>query len=729
MFEVHCEFPDSDKFHAKYQRNNKRTGLKNLRCYPFCGPEDTHHESSFCGEAVRCSVSFSGETGIYSLQHTQVWGEFVSKTEDNARFPVGCLFKKSHLEVILRIDKDHVNPLYEPCSSVLSGNMKHFSFESQKKGWKYPWKGNKYAGEKPHAFAVYVAVATSEALDTFQCVGVFHSPEFTMFCRRRHKTVSEAEKKEKAAPVPKGELVKCHVLDSSGRIPEFGEAMLSMVDKGMDEVKLEKVGDLKVSGQKRTDSAASAAQNTPTPEGRKKMREQRDPTDAKIVRILAAISNIENLRRRMNQDIEGLSSSVEKKSSPPPDCLEPLEDLDLGWLDSLGVSIQDIFPSDELDLFKENVDTIFDLDLKGGSLVDSTRSKALDVVEALARYLIEEESFTAAILKVAADSTYSDFIQTIHLHVTDFLKEQFDGMTIEDLDSALRGDVSALVPERREMKSAFDTLVNAAVLRDNKSVEVIHGKHSLTSSSQSNEPSTVGVPMAPKSTSEFQVQFPPGITMNHLLLKPRPWDPNTNEPPMVAGKWIRPDVATEEMERMRGDIEWVSRAMLRNMEKKFELHQPQPELVIAELSPKLLSSGVVQYHLDGVVRTFEFTSPLGQTTLAKHKVAWAIGPCCCIMHIYSDTKRLLRANWRVGENELHGLHIYQTTSEDGWNRDGARPGHSQELLTEDGWKVVHVMAQICKRDVQSAEVDVQSVGVDVQSVGVDVSEGSPVNTS
>jgi hypothetical protein len=92
-----------------------------------------------------------------------------------------------------------------------------FSFESQKKGWHYEWRGNKYTSELPHCFQIYVAAPLADGV-SLQCVGVFASPQFSMFCRRRHRTVSEAEKTLMAEPVPEEELVMAHALGPNGML-------------------------------------------------------------------------------------------------------------------------------------------------------------------------------------------------------------------------------------------------------------------------------------------------------------------------------------------------------------------------------------------------------------------------------------------------------------------------------------------------------------------------------
>ena len=50
-FEVHIE----SLFRDHYLRNNKRGGLKNLRCFPECLPIG-HNPKGFCGHSVTATV-------------------------------------------------------------------------------------------------------------------------------------------------------------------------------------------------------------------------------------------------------------------------------------------------------------------------------------------------------------------------------------------------------------------------------------------------------------------------------------------------------------------------------------------------------------------------------------------------------------------------------------------------------------------------------------------------
>ena len=53
--DISIAFEHLEIFSTRYQRNNKRGGIKNMRCFPTCG--DLHRERGFCGRSVGVLVN------------------------------------------------------------------------------------------------------------------------------------------------------------------------------------------------------------------------------------------------------------------------------------------------------------------------------------------------------------------------------------------------------------------------------------------------------------------------------------------------------------------------------------------------------------------------------------------------------------------------------------------------------------------------------------------------
>lgn len=206
---VTCTFRDATRFHAKYQRNNKRSGLKNLRCFPRC-PDSGHKPLGFCGSpiVVEVQLTYRDASGRVSIpKHVVAWGEFGLAEYGGARYHVTQTIDSEEIgQTLVRTSEEVMTRPLFPSDAVVVGTGSNavgersssyrFTFESGKKGYHYSWHGNKYTSEKEHCFYVYLATGASPS--TMQIVGVFRSPRFTMYCRRRHHTVPEEQKHQMA---------------------------------------------------------------------------------------------------------------------------------------------------------------------------------------------------------------------------------------------------------------------------------------------------------------------------------------------------------------------------------------------------------------------------------------------------------------------------------------------------------------------------------------------------
>ncbi|KAH9259346.1 hypothetical protein BASA81_002389 [Batrachochytrium salamandrivorans] len=766
---IRCDFPDTGKYHAKYQRNNKRTGLKNLRCFPFCGPEDKHHENGFCGGAVKVNVFSASPSPHYQVDRLVAFGEFTQNAHGGlARFPPGSMFSQHDVNKILRSDGEHLNPLFESSSNDSAfPHFRQFSFESQKKGWHYDWKGNKYTSDLPHCFTVYVAVPMDDALGHFHCLGVFSSPEFTMFCRRRHKTVPEAEKTLMATPVSDFLLQVAHPVGLTGRIdisppnpaaatgssssplsiiaappPPPPVALVAATVKKKRSVANESPGG------KRT-KANSLLPPPPPPLTAMALLPPLPPTffptppsslpstpvfgltpvydatpllpsnattavssssvtlgDVKLRMILAAIQNLDSLRKKVSAG----ETTEATPNVPTPGGEEETDDLffetplDANWF---GTFFSGAFRDQGLLDFTSSVRDMAATDGflvalgEGQNLVETVR-----VIEALGMHLVDEDTFTETIHQAAKTTsmTFADCMLMLNKEIQSFLRFEFN-MTVDDLYNNLNGGPSSMVDfnadtqNKQAMESAFGALVQAA----------IQNNHSPSPSASSSSTSPAATPLSSTATATatalasvstplpdtaFDIQFPPNVCLEDFLGEPF-LNTNFAHFPDVTGNWIRPEANILDMERWRErrDMDWASRQMLAKMESKFGMaSQPLTNSVAVALSKKLLSNGALTYQLDGIERPFPMHGPFG-SAVAKTMVGWAIGPCVVFRNGYSDTERLIRANWKVGEDELHGVHIYQFKGDSGF-----RHATMEFATTADGWKVAHIAKYICTRD-------------------------------
>eukprot|EP00924_Labyrinthula_sp_SR-Ha-C_P007917 snap_masked-scaffold_41-processed-gene-0.11-mRNA-1 protein AED:0.47 eAED:0.47 QI:0/0/0/0.5/1/1/2/0/823 len=192
------EFKDTKEWVGRYQRNNKRTGLKNLRCFPFCSEE--HRPRGFCGRSVDLSLP-NNEPRFSQLVF---YGQFVPDDEPAApaEFPpeeklttksgriktkpvfirLDTILSRTELERNTRTKTDLAKRLIlgEWCDGIVS-------FNRTKKGWHYGWVANKHTCDFKHKFRAYAFEVCEGKKKFLKCVSVVDSPSFTIFCRRRQR--------------------------------------------------------------------------------------------------------------------------------------------------------------------------------------------------------------------------------------------------------------------------------------------------------------------------------------------------------------------------------------------------------------------------------------------------------------------------------------------------------------------------------------------------------------
>eukprot|EP00924_Labyrinthula_sp_SR-Ha-C_P013001 augustus_masked-scaffold_12-processed-gene-6.49-mRNA-1 protein AED:0.45 eAED:0.45 QI:0/-1/0/1/-1/1/1/0/518 len=220
------EFKDTE-FSTRYQRNNKKKGLKNLRCFPSCGFR--HKERGFCGSSVLIQASFSEQIKSSRYLCVAEFGSFVAegkkkttlKTWSNTALVVECLISRKNIEEQTRDAKDPTKPLMQGVLLNEESNTLHFEVNKARRGWHYGWQSNKHTCDTKHSFVVYLLEETSR--DMFRVVSVLESSKFLLFCRRRRRFVSENQAPASKLTLSKFELraslepeIKKHCPDIEG---------------------------------------------------------------------------------------------------------------------------------------------------------------------------------------------------------------------------------------------------------------------------------------------------------------------------------------------------------------------------------------------------------------------------------------------------------------------------------------------------------------------------------
>ena len=102
---------------SQYLRNNKRGGLKNLRCFPQC-LESGHHPRGFCGNYVDVKVRTRISTEPSNATILAL-GRFLMDESDTAStdfldldFVVGKTYESATIQKHLRQEGQSTQPLY-----------------------------------------------------------------------------------------------------------------------------------------------------------------------------------------------------------------------------------------------------------------------------------------------------------------------------------------------------------------------------------------------------------------------------------------------------------------------------------------------------------------------------------------------------------------------------------------------------------------------------------------
>jgi hypothetical protein len=339
QLQVRCSFERGTQFEPRYQRNNKRGGLKNLRCFPSCGP--SHKARGFCGRSVvvhvdACAPLASPPTGALAEQSALdlvMLAEFVPASNP-PRFTNGEFVDTANYAGLLRTAEDPLRALIPADGALASegGGAQRWQFElnRKKKGWHYGWTANKHSCNTLHCLRVYVLCRLPGLADTLLCKGSHSSPTFVLYCRRRRR-FSKATDEEDALALSKGKAAGPKAEGpKAGRKRAAPPASDDAESEDGDEEEYED------EGGEFDDTPQLSRSSTPSTAGGKKLKTEWPPSDRKSVIFSDAPAEASDAPAEAS-DAEGTTTAtcspqdclVVKPELVPPPVLPPpaLEDL------------------------------------------------------------------------------------------------------------------------------------------------------------------------------------------------------------------------------------------------------------------------------------------------------------------------------------------------------------------------------------------------------------------
>ncbi|KAF0686702.1 Aste57867_21544 [Aphanomyces stellatus] len=176
----------ASNFRSQYQRNNKKGGLKNLRCFPNCC-SGMHASSGFCGGSVLVGIRADHVRGRNKIA---VFAEFCAFVDGHPQGHAALddALTLERIQTLSNKDNDVHAPWY--AGDILQGSHDEgyiFSINTFKRGWHYGWTSNRHTSVTQHVLCVY-AFELHHETGLWYCVGVSSSPPFQLYCRRRAKS-------------------------------------------------------------------------------------------------------------------------------------------------------------------------------------------------------------------------------------------------------------------------------------------------------------------------------------------------------------------------------------------------------------------------------------------------------------------------------------------------------------------------------------------------------------
>ena len=200
------EFVNVDLWAAQYHRNNKRGGLKNIRCFPHC-TDGTHKSKGFCGAPIRVVLT-QKDLAPFSSKRDYVVCMEIGKTMQSSEertIKIGENISREKLNGMMRTASKPFNNLIEgkqimgPKSSPRDPNLQAvstnyvFQFHYEKRGWHYGFAGNKHLSKTQHCVRALVFTHDATHQGDLKCVNIVTSPSFTLTCRRRKDVCGDEE--------------------------------------------------------------------------------------------------------------------------------------------------------------------------------------------------------------------------------------------------------------------------------------------------------------------------------------------------------------------------------------------------------------------------------------------------------------------------------------------------------------------------------------------------------
>lgn len=592
---------DNSLFQARYQRNNKRGGLKNLRCFPTCAAQ--HKERGFCGRPVYIRLkTLEGDNLL-------CYAEFL-KSDEPKPISIGHSIPIADAEEFSRSKEEPLKPWIKGAFSQVANGVTVFEFNREKRGWHYGWASNKHTCNSSHILVAWIFERGHSNPNMLICRGFVESPPFMLFCRRRRRFTLVP-----SAPI--AEPRKSKSTSKEDEEDDFDE------DEDDDEYQTEEEEEEVKPTRKRANTQPKVVPKPKKVQTVNSKTTKRSNNSATVTNtkergldVFPAMSDAFALgesaldRNRVDALLSLLHTAWRKMKIAESNITQPTTPLAIASQSDAEFYQMLEFLSGDFDVDGLGLD-IAATSTSSSSTATTTISNTIpkhveqnseveeievdNDTEALAKYLLDEPDFRQSVLWLrgqGAQPDFNAFIGILRDHIQKYMKFRF--WTVADIDRLITNSSVSVVP---------------VVKHEASTPWMIGGE----------EFSWTGASATPGSPREFAVDA-------YLI-------------PNITGVWKQTRESQLAMEQVResSGSSWVMSKLFEFMESKFTIQQHG-----LEMSCRLWPMPALKFLLDGEEHPWGIRLPLFQPNWTYR--AWTDGKVITLQH-QIDNRRLTRKYW------------------------------------------------------------------------------------
>lgn len=199
------ELPPNGAFETKYQRNNKKGGIKNLRCFPQCANIE-HRKGAPCTGPVVVAVKVkltSAKNPLLAYARFRLYKPSADESweSDLMHYRLGGDYSTTELGLQIRSRSNQLGREFpgEVHADISKSGTVRAKIEFKARGWHYGWTGGRYKTDQKHYIEVNFFEDLRDGSNTLRHIGVLESSTFGVFSSRRSDPSDKIKRRVKAS--------------------------------------------------------------------------------------------------------------------------------------------------------------------------------------------------------------------------------------------------------------------------------------------------------------------------------------------------------------------------------------------------------------------------------------------------------------------------------------------------------------------------------------------------